>query len=58
MTPAGPTIRGNCEKGDDDELTGIFVADNNENTKKESYSDGKNQINLTFDMNKYHYDKN
>ena len=26
VTPAGPTIRGNCEKGDDDELTGTFVA--------------------------------
>ena len=26
MTPAGPTIRGNCEKGDNDELTGTFVA--------------------------------
>jgi hypothetical protein len=25
-SPAGPTIRGNCEKGDDDELTGTFVA--------------------------------
>ena len=35
-----------------------LIASNNENTKKESYSDGKNQINLTFDMNKYHYDKN
>jgi hypothetical protein len=23
---SGPTIRGNCEKGDDDELTGTFVA--------------------------------
>ena len=35
-----------------------LIASDNENTKKESYSDGKNQINLTFDMNKYHYDKN
>ena len=35
-----------------------LIASNNENTKKESYSDGKNQINSTFDMNKYHYDKN
>ena len=24
--PAGPTIRGNCEKGDEDELTSTFVA--------------------------------
>ena len=34
-----------------------LIASNNENTRKVSYSDGKNQINLTFDMNKYHYDK-
>ena len=26
MTPVGPTTRGNREKGDDEELTGTFVA--------------------------------
>ena len=26
VTPAGPTIRGNCEKGEKDQLTGTLVA--------------------------------
>jgi hypothetical protein len=26
VTPAGPTIRGNCEKGEEDELTGTLAA--------------------------------
>ena len=31
---------------------------NNKSTKKVKYSDGKNLINLTFDMREYHYDNN
>ena len=39
------------EAEENKQSSSIMIANNNENTEKVSYSDGKNQINLTFNMN-------
>ena len=39
------------EAEENKQSSSIMIANNNENTEKVSYSDGKNQINLTFKMN-------
>ena len=55
---AGVEFDSDEETVENNQSSNSLIANNNENTKKVSYSDGKNQINLTFNMNEYHYDKN
>ena len=53
---------GNPTEGNDNSSsTSAPIPNSNVNTnlsKKVNYSDGKNSINLTFDMREYHYENN